>query len=166
MASKIQGITRDQVEFLNHTIKYCQLISEWSVDKASTFGKKIYTIYPEVVLAHIIIESNWGNHPLSQPSFGKRGGNNLALLEPDHLFQGKYLNEFEGRKYKSYESWGDFATDYSDSLAFNGYLNPISKQKDKESQISALASLKSNPIVYKAKLEAVIQTFDLSSLFN
>ena len=112
-------LTEDQKQFLLKAVPLAKTISSWVSAKEDFVKSKPYRnlLSPSLVLADIIVNSNWGSHPIAQPFYNKKYSNNLSLREKDNLWEGK-SHKCEGKEYKSYADWIHFATDYSDSIVF------------------------------------------------
>jgi DNA mismatch repair ATPase MutS len=155
-----------QKEFLIKVIPWAWDISDRIIDYAMLLRKPIKnTILPQLVLADILIESKWGEHPISQPLLDKKYSNNLSLLVVDDIWEGKD-QLFEGTKYKAFKDYNHFASGYADWIIYNRNLSPILDSKDLETQLSILASMKSNPSLFMAKAETIIEFYDLESLYK
>ncbi len=79
-----------------------------------------------ILLAEILYKSEFGDHPLAQPFYPKKStkfANNLTLLEVDSSWEGKKL-KWDGKEYKSFESFDDFCVHWTDLLTFRrGMIN-------------------------------------------
>lgn len=147
-------------------VPWCLTISSWTEQKFKLARRTGNRLQPVVALAHIIVESNWGNHPLSKELLDKKPANNMALLEVDSMWLGKHHKmEMSGKAYKVYVNLNHFASDYSDSLVFTGALSPIIEGVTVAEQVAKLAALKDDPKVYEARLNTIIEFYSLDKLF-
>jgi flagellum-specific peptidoglycan hydrolase FlgJ len=159
-----KSLTAEQKDFLTKAIGLSKTISEWTKEKAVfTRTNIVESIYSVVVLADLIVESQWGSHPLAQTHYNKRYSNNLALLKADSCWQGK-VQRFENKDYKAYQDWLHFATDYSDLLIFSPKYTKILKTADINEQIRRLAATKKDSATYISKVSLLIYFYDLGSL--
>jgi flagellum-specific peptidoglycan hydrolase FlgJ len=150
-------------EFIDKIASHAQTISDWTLKKALFFKKPIKnTIKPSLVLADIIIESNWGTHPIAQEFYNKKYSNNLSLIVADENWVGR-VQKYAKVEYKSYKDWMTYTMDYSDSLIFSAKMNPIIHTDD---QIKVLAATKSDPTIFAAKAEALIDFYSLIDYDN
>mgnify|MGYP007100045321 FL=1 len=80
-----------------------------------------------LLFAEILLQSRFGEHPLSAEKYPEKDGkwaNNLALLELDESWTGKWI-KYDKVIYKSFKTWLDFATNWTDILAFRkGEVTP------------------------------------------
>lgn len=159
------SLSREEKDYVNKVTPICSTISRWTKEKFIFVKRKANYLHPVVVLAHILVESQWGTHPLSQQFYNKKYTNNLALLEVDDLWQGKII-KYNDKSYKTYQSWIHFATDYSDAMVFAGDISSILTESSIAGQVDTLAALKENPQIYKAKIESLIEVHNLQTLFT
>lgn len=160
----MNDLSQSERAFISKVVPLCSQISHWVREKSSFIKKSNNKLHPVVVLAHILIGSQWGTHPLSYQFYNKRISNNLAMLKVDHLWQGK-TNEYENSSYKAYQSWMHFATDYSDSIVFTGDLSIIIVDNSILGQINQLSTLSDNPVIFAAKSQSLIEVHQLDRLF-
>lgn len=80
-----------------------------------------------LLLAEILLQSRFGEHPLAGEKYPEKEGkwaNNLALLELDESWTGKWI-KYDKVIYKSFKNWLDFGTNWTDILAFRrGEVSP------------------------------------------
>lgn len=156
-----KGLSLEQKDFLLKANSLAGTISEWTNEKAIFLRlPNLYRLSPAVILADILIESQWGTHPLSQPLFNKKYANNLSLLAADKVWEGK-IQDYNGKSYRAYQDWAHFATDYSDILVFSERYKPILRT---ENQLQVLASGKEDPILFAAKASALIEFYELTKI--
>lgn len=145
-------------EFLAKLVPLSLTIQEWTIGKAILLNKKtLMGVLPSVILADLIIKSDWYTHPISQEKFNKKDSNNLSLLEST---QGK-CNTYEGKQYKPYKDWQAFAADYSDLLALNQKYAAVLSAQTQNEQILALSLTNKDPECYNTNMELLIYCYHL-----
>lgn len=154
----------DKKDFLTKAINVSRVISEWTREKAIFMRMPAFDLHPVVVLTDILIESQWGTHPLAASQYNKKNSNNLTLLRPDSIWQGKN-QKYENKEYKSYTDWLHFATDYSDLLIFSAKYSKVLKTNDIDDQFRRLAATKRNPAIYICKVSELRNYYGLDT-FN
>lgn len=129
-------------------------------------------IYASLIMAEIIIQSNWGRHPISKHQFkapkedgsiGSKYSNNLALLQPCSGQKVK-VNTYGGIEYVAFKDWKTFATGYSDHLTFSGKYDDILKESNLLNQINLFSLTKEPTGAYNS---SIIKTITIcSEVFN
>lgn len=117
-------------------------------------------ISASLVCADAIIKSEWNTHKISKKY------NNLNLLEANDFWYGKD-KDHEGRFYRIYECWFDYAADLSDYFVFSGQYSNLLLSKNLDQQIDLLSIINDQPSIYRSKIEELIADlglweFDLS----
>lgn len=155
------SLSREQKTLLAKLVPLAYTISDWVKEKAAfTRLPVVSTLYPSIILADILIESQWVEHPLAQGYYNKRYSNNLSLIEVDDIWQGK-IQKFDEKEYKAYQNWLHFATDYSDLIIFSPKYKGIITLEDRYDQLKMLSNTKTNPLFYH-KAETIIDFYSLS----
>lgn len=158
-----KDLIAEDKDFLVKAVALAKTISEWTSTKADFLNRPRNYVSPMLILADILVESEWGKHPLAQSHYNKRYSNNLTLLKVDDLWQGK-SQKYEGKEYKAYSDWLHFATDYSDLLTFSARYQPIIKTFDYTEQLKRLANIKSKPKEFQARVNALVDFYVLKDL--
>jgi len=154
-------LSKPERDFLNKITPLAITISQWTRDKAYFLKVPIkHSIYPSIIIADIIIESNWGTHPLAQPQYNKRYSNNLTLSEVDEIWEGK-IQRYAKKEYKAFQDWAHFATDYSDRLIFSHKYKSLFNTSDYKKQIESLSKYKPEPRHFAAKCETLLDFYFL-----
>lgn len=161
--SNRKDLSTEDKDFLIKAISLSRTIVDWTEGKVVFFRQNRCKLNPLLVLGDIIVESQWGRHPLAQPYHNKRYSNNLTLLEVDHMWEGK-SQQFNDRDYKAYTDWVHFATDYSDLVVLSQKYKSLLNYSNLNDQIKALAEIKFNPIEFSAKISAVLDFYSLSDM--
>jgi len=68
---------------------------------------------------------------------------------------------YDGKIYKSYDNWLEFAIDLSDYYTFTKRYTDILKARNLEEQLDLLPNLQEYPRQYCATLEKMIEDFGL-----
>lgn len=158
------SLSIDQKEFLIKALPWSYTISEWIIDQAALRRLAIKnTLSPHLVLADILVESQWGSSPISKPLMDKKYANNLAALEATPSWQGK-VQEYEGKKYKSYKDWVHFASDYAEHIVYNKKFHPILNEPKLESQLNLFSKTKPNASIWLAKASTLLDFYSLTEL--
>lgn len=139
------------MDYLEKLIPLSRLISDWTRMKAEF----IYLDSPggidsTIILAEILIRSEWGDHPVSREFVqGEKTkySNNLSLLECGEHWRGK-SNLYEGISYRAYKDWKVFAVDYSDHLTFSRGYDEVLQETDFLDQIRLFSLTKEDPEYY------------------
>lgn len=157
-------LSEEQKQFLLKVVPLAKTISSWVFAKEDFIKSVPYKnlLSPSLVLADILINSNWGSHPLAQPFNNKRYSNNLSLLEKNSLWEGK-IQKYEGKEYKAYVDWIHFATDYSDLIVFTDQRE-ILKYKTLEDQIKFLTKDRENSNILPSRFLTTLEFYSLLDL--
>lgn len=108
-------------------------------------------MFPNLILADLLVESDFLEWPLSKEFYGNRYANNLTRIKVDEDWTGKSIT-YEGEKYKTYREWMHFASDYSDILCFTNAYDSLLKCPSYEIQLKYLADYKENTQEYLNKV--------------
>lgn len=156
------ALSRANKEFLAKAIPWSGTISKWVGEKALLLKLPVqYQMYPCVALADILIESNWGTHPLSLESYERKYSNNLTLLKVDSQWDGK-SHQWEGNSYKAFKDWVHFCANYSDVVIYSNILAEILQAPSIEDQIDVLSKTKAEPLAFAVKAKTIIDLYHLS----
>jgi flagellum-specific peptidoglycan hydrolase FlgJ len=156
----------DNKEFLATAAPLARYISQQTKAKVNWKGIRSVGIYPSLILAHILIESDFGSHPLAQIKYidekgKKKWANNLTMLESHKYWHGHKI-KYEGKEYRGFKNHSDFATSLSDTWAFNQEFVDISSAPTLSQQLKLFGLTKSHPILYTSKMETFISYYNLS----
>jgi len=156
------NLTSDQKDFFKNLVPLAGLIQEWSKTKAEFLNIRTPGgIKASLVMAEIIVESDCGNHPLSQPKYGNRYSNNLSLIRSDKYWTGKTQTYEDGNIYRAYPDWRAFAVDYTDYLCFNSQYRDLLNSYSLLDQINVLSIEKINSSAYNSILISTINSLGL-----
>ncbi len=149
-------LNKEQTEFLQKLIPLCNKISEYTKLKGEFLGIETPVgFHVGLLIAEIIIQSDWGRKEISQPIYINRYSNNLALLPGGQYWQGK-TNCHEGIEYRAYKDWKTFAIDYSDYLTFSRGFDDVLKEYGCRRQIELFSLTKNNPQEYTREVIEII----------
>lgn len=173
---KSKGLTDQNIDFLERMIPLSRTISSWTRDKAYDRDDPIatkYGVFPSVILAHCILRSIWGTHPVAASRYegvddttGKpywRHGNNIALIYADEswLERKRPFIKHGGAVYKSYRSIADCAVDFSDIISIRHRYSRLLLATTIEEQVKALSARAEYPELFKTCLTAIINQMEL-----
>lgn len=158
-------ISKEQAEFLDKLIPLAHLVQNYVFNKVP-FTNLEYSpggLYPSVTVAEILIQSNWGDHPVSKDDMlyntakgvSKRYSNNLTLLEVSEGWKGK-SNPYEGKVYRAYKDWQTFAADFSDYIVFSGKFDSVLIEPNPYTQLDLFALTKESPGEYYDSMITII----------
>lgn len=151
-------LSAQQKDFLVKAHSQACLISDFIIDNAAVLRIGIKnTLHPAVILADILVESQWGESQLAQATINGRYANNLAGLKVDSMWSGKKHNG-----YKTYPDWSSFAADYALHIVYQVRKSLFTK--DLNSQLRLLAETKEDPRVFLAKAQTLIEFYELDKL--
>lgn len=155
-------LTKDQKEFLERIIPWGVFLQEQTKIKASYFKgiDQSNGIYASIVLSFIIIESNWGTHPVSKDIYKSRPANNLCLLEADDYWEGRKL-KLDDKLYRSFEDYEEFFIHYSDIIVFSKWYKDLIETKNFNEQILIFCMQTSQKPYYNEKIKAMIELYNL-----
>ena len=154
-------LSEEQKEFLRKAAPLAKVVSEWVFNKCKFIRKPtINGIYPSLILGQVVLESHWGTHPVSRDNHNNRYSNNLSLLEANTSWKGK-IQSYEDKKYRAYQNWMHFATDYSDYIVFSGLYDQLLMTEDYLDQLKLLSSLEEDSLVYQVKLQTLLDFYNL-----
>lgn len=151
------GLPDQAVSFLKAVIPFARIVQQYTFEKARHL--RIATpigLSASIVTAEIIHKSKWGLHEVAAK------GSNLMLLEADEFFRGKALT-FEGRKYRTYDTWLDFCIDYSDEVTFQQrhIYERVLLARNVDEQLDRLAEIQIEPTSYHRTIEEMIEGYGL-----
>lgn len=94
-------------------------------------------IFASLVIADILVSSEFGNHPLAKDKYAPRiPGNNFNLSESSTWWErDRSCVLIDGLKYKCYRSWEEFVNNQSDEYAYTDMFDSLLQTTDLETQI-------------------------------
>jgi hypothetical protein len=151
----------EEFNFLERLLPWSKFLNQQTKLKAQWIRRIPFDgIFPSIAVADILIQTDFGKHPVSKEAFRGRQSNNLALLEVDRIWEGdrtKYL----GTTYKMFENWQSFYIHWSDLLVFR---SPLIFTKSYDEQIEVIS--KDRLIGYNETMLTLIQKYDLTEFDN
>jgi hypothetical protein len=150
-------------EFFLQLVPLAVYISEQSGGKAKWlrhFANPV-GMKPSLVMADIIYQSQFGNHPVAQKRCGNKPCNNLALVEPGKYWYGITVYH-KGREYRAYRDRETFAVDMSDYLSLSGLFDKVITESNLEAQIRNYAINKRSPNGYCVRIKDLIDQYALT----
>ena len=129
-------------------------LAEWTKLKAEFLRMRSPGIFQGILIADILIESEWGTHPVAQEELiltikgkeKKKYSNNLTLMGPGPLKS--KTNLYEGKEYQAFKGWKDFAVAYTDHLTFSRGYDDVLKCFDFMGQVEQFSLTKESPEDY------------------
>lgn len=150
-------LTVEEQEFFAKLVPLAQLIQHWTYVKADFRGvPSRQGALTSLIVAEILIASDFGRHPVAQSELNSKYSNNLVLLPAGGYWKGK-IQLYGGQQYRAYKTWRNFAEDYSDYLCFSKEHDNLLISTSFVAQSACLALTKPSPIVYN---RSIIQTIN------
>ncbi len=161
-----EELTEQEFQFLYKIVPLARLVQSWTKLKADFAGVRSPAgVYASLLAAEMLLQSDYGRHPLAQDSYNRKYSNNLALIPAHKYWKGKG-HEFEGVKYRAYKDWRDFAVDYSDFLSFSNEYVQVLKAPLLLEQVDKFSLTKPNPIEYNREVISIITLLGLEEFDN
>lgn len=159
-----QSLTNEQKDVLFKLAPLSVTISQWVDQKCKLLDKKGH-MFPSLILADILVESEFLNWPLSKEFQGNttKRANNLTRIKADNTWTGKTAI-YEEEPYRVYNDWVHFGSDYSDILTFSNKYDAVLTQPTIEAQIKTYSKFKPNPKWYNGKVSTLIQFYWLGEV--
>lgn len=152
---KRNDLTQDQKEFLHVLVPFSKVVQEQCKTKARLSGiGDTNGIYSSIICAEAIIRSNWNTNKISEKY------NNLMMLEVDEFYWSKG-KEYNGKRYKFYDSWLDFAIDLSDYYVFSGLYSEALNEKSLDKQVDIISLINAPSSDFCGKIESLIESLGL-----
>lgn len=157
----VSSLTANQRDFLERLIPWSKFVQDQTAIKAQFFKRiKSSGLLPSVFLSDVIIQSNWGIHPLAQPFYKHKAANNLSLMEATPDWSRRKI-KFEGKEYKLFDTWETFSLYYSDHVVFSGQFANLLSTAVIENQTQLLGLYRSELEAYNERMNVIISTFRL-----
>lgn len=156
-------LSESQRQFVVRVLPLAQRIQQITHEKAEEFGvDSAAGILASVAAADMIVQSNWGEHPLSHPMYDKRiFGNNLNLSESNEWWNKDRSSVLtQGIEYKCYESQEEFANNQTDEYVSDARFLPALATSDFRKQLQVLQQIKRRE-TWNNDCELVINHFKL-----
>ena len=124
-------------------------------------------IFPSVITAFLIYQSDWGRHPVSRDKFSASEteslhGNNLGLLEIGPFWQRDKIKH-ENKTYCSFGNWRSFAVTFSDKIGFEDSWDEVLDADTWETQICRASDLTRLPGAGTAiNLRGIVESYQLT----
>lgn len=153
-------LTAAQREFFLRIVPLAGFLQQQTYNKALVTDKLTDSgIYASLLAAHMLYKTEFGAHPLAQLKCGNCAANNLALLET-HKYWKKMSIKYEGKVFRAYTNWREFAIDFSDFLAWQAGFEDVLEEKLLINQIQAFATREKN-VAYVDKIVRIIKDYGL-----
>lgn len=152
---KRNSLTQDQKEFLHVLVPFGRMVQDQTKLKALLAGIKSKNgIASSIICSEAIIKSNWNRHKIAEKY------NNLTLLESDE-YCGIKGKEFEGKRYRYYDSWLDFSVDLSDYYVFSGLYQEVLLARNLDEQIDLISLINPTNDKYCDMMLSLIESLGL-----
>ena len=152
---KRNELTSIQKDFLHVLIPFGRIVQEYTKKKCLLAGIRSKDgVKASLVCADAILKSGWGTHKMAKKY------NNLNLLEANEFWYGK-SKDCDGRLFRAYECWFDYAADLSDHYVFSGNYLSVLLSKNLDEQIDSLAASNLQSVTECGKIEALIRDLGL-----
>lgn len=153
------NLSEDQKNALIILAPLSLLISDWIIAKCR-FLQKPGKIYRSIILADLLIESEFMTHPISKEFIGTKCSNNITRIKADNEWRGRVL-EYEKEGFRSYRDSSHFASDYTDIICFTDKYDEVLTETRHRQQLSKFSTFKPNPKLYNSKSETIIEFYGL-----
>lgn len=161
------NMTAEQRDFIRRLVPWSRFLAQQTIAKGQVFKRYPNTIgiHPSVIVADIILISDWGTHPVSKWKFRNRElGNNLCLLPCDKNWEREH-SKYENVDYKLFVSWEHFFSHLSDLLVFGDVFGKLLNHREVSEQINYMSLFRSDLIGYNEDIVTTINKYNLSE-FN
>lgn len=149
-------------EFFTRVIPIAAYISQQSAGKAKWLRRMNdpVGILPSLMIADILFQSSFGQHPVSLKRLKNKPSNNLSLIEAGKHWYGSSV-EYRGKEYRAYKDLAAYSIDCSDYIALSGLYDKLLTESDLDTQIRVYATNKRSPNGYCARIKDMIQLYQL-----
>jgi flagellum-specific peptidoglycan hydrolase FlgJ len=155
-------VTKDKTDFIKKIVPWARLINEWTIYKADfALINSPRGIFTSLVLADIILMSEWGTHPVSRSEYQNGYSNNLSLLKSNEYWDGK-KRTYNNIEYKAFKDWESYAIEASDYLTFSRQFDDLLREKSLNNQIELYSKFKEYPESYCDNIELLIRFYSLT----
>jgi len=141
----LRSLTDEQRFFFVRIIPLAQRIQQQIIAKCEDHGtydgsNRYIGIYASIIAADILVNSNFGEHPLSKEKFSSRAnGNNLNLSLSNHWWEHDHDSILlDGQKYKCYADLHEFGNNQSDEYVYSEEFYDILLTADHAEQVRLL----------------------------
>ncbi len=150
-----EDLKPEELYFLRTIVPWTLYLNSQTRLKAKIIKRVSFIgVYPSLVLADILIKSEFGKNPIAKEIFRGRQSNNLTLMPVDEVWSGD-KTKFLGTFYKMFETWEDFFIHWSDLLIFRCNLQNSTSYSE---QLNAMSS----DLVYNEKILTLIRDLNLT----
>lgn len=156
------NLSPEQMGFLQGFIPFSLVMNAQLLSKLSGRIRTVKGILPSVILADMIVRSDWGRLKPAEE------WNNLGMLRKDSVPKIKHkTKKWDGlgkeEPFRVYESWYDFAIDMTDHYAFSGYYDELFAATNSDEQTKLMKKVyKLQNIVTYATLKEIIADYNLT----
>jgi flagellum-specific peptidoglycan hydrolase FlgJ len=149
-------------EFFAKVVPIATYISSQTAGKAQWIRnmRDPVGILPSLMIASILHNSQFGNHPVAQKRYGSKPSNNLSLLEAGKYYHGSQV-EYRGKDYRAYKDWQQYSIDVSDYIAMSGTFDELLREEDLAKQIMIYSLTQRSPNAYCARIKDMIELYSL-----
>lgn len=124
-----------------------------------------YGIFASIIAAHCILKSDWGTHPVCQDRVyldtkNWVHGNNFWLKEAGDVWK-RDVVAYKRKVYRSYQDWGAFAIDMSDSFGWQDDYKDVLAASRLPDQLNLMSKRDENPESYRSRIGELITRYGL-----
>lgn len=154
-------LTEAQQSFLCRLAPAGQLIQDHTLIKSNFMRVPSPAgILASVVIADILIVSQWGTHPVSKKRYLNKAANNLSLLKTSEFWL-KHTVSYEKEEYRCYNDWGEYCRDVSDYYVYSGKYGGILGCRDQRQQIDKFSYTREEQAKHKDQMLILIRDLGL-----
>ena len=159
---KRPDLSVEQMGFLQGFAPFSLVLNSLILTKVQGRIRTQRAILPSVLMADIIVRSNWGQLKPAED------WNNLGMLKKDSIPKLKHkTKKWDGlgkeEPYRVYESWYEFCIDMSDHYAFSGFYDEMFSIVNSDEQLKCLAEIHGlQSILVYDKIEVLVADYGLT----
>jgi hypothetical protein len=164
------NLAAKQKQFLKEIVPLSAYISGQIYDKCLSSDPPRWTahgIHTSVIVGHIIVKSEWGKHPISQPRYQHPSeekiwehANNLTLMEVDPAWRRPSILH-KGVNYKGFKDRYEFAIEISSQMAWTDQYMDVLSESSHKNQIRQLSMRETSNWKYSSKVAELIKSYKL-----
>ncbi len=155
-------LTSEQMGFIQGFIPFSLVMQSQLMMKIKGRIKSYHGILPSVIMADIIVRSNWGRLKPAEE------WNNLGMLRKDSAPKIKHqTKKWSGtgkeEPFRVYDTWYDFSIDMTDHYAFSGFYDEMFAAGNSDEQLKLLEQIHNlqSTITY-GKIKEIVSDFGLT----
>lgn len=146
------------------TARTCQ----YQIIQKANFKDRVtdYGVFSCIISGAIIVQSQWGQHPVTKSHYNSTFSNNLLLLEAAPGWV-KKVNEYQDVKYMAFRDWYDFISVLTNEIVYKPQYQKIITCKDPQEQLDLFCmefkiSSQNKRVILKTIQELGLWEFDIT----